>query len=79
MQRVACDMVSHQCSSPPQAFADMLRVNRTLRSLNMESNFITGAGVLALIDALRENETLVELKVDNQVSGLPGVHMSHAM
>lgn len=36
----------------------------------MESNFITGVGILALIDALKENETLMELKVDNQVSGL---------
>lgn len=48
----------------------MLRVNKNLKSLNMESNFITGVGVLALIDALRDNETLVELKIDNQV-GVP--------
>lgn len=46
----------------------MLRVNKNLKSLNMESNFITGAGILALIDALRDNETLAELKIDNQVS-----------
>lgn len=45
----------------------MLRVNKNLKSLNMESNFITGAGILALIDALRDNETLAELKIDNQV------------
>ncbi|KAH0518945.1 Tropomodulin-3 [Microtus ochrogaster] len=49
-----------------KAFADMLKVNKTLKSLNMESNFITGTGVLALIDALRDNETLTELKIDNQ-------------
>ncbi|XP_062947247.1 tropomodulin-3 isoform X3 [Cynocephalus volans] len=49
-----------------KAFADMLKVNKTLKSLNMESNFITGAGILALIDALRDNETLAELKIDNQ-------------
>lgn len=48
------------------AFADMLKVNKTLKSLNMESNFITGTGVLALIDALRDNDTLTELKIDNQ-------------
>uniref|UniRef100_A0A8C9DPU0 Tropomodulin 3 n=1 Tax=Prolemur simus TaxID=1328070 RepID=A0A8C9DPU0_PROSS len=48
------------------AFADMLKVNKTLNSLNMESNFITGVGILALIDALRDNETLAELKIDNQ-------------
>ncbi|XP_023607410.1 tropomodulin-3 isoform X3 [Myotis lucifugus] len=49
-----------------KAFADMLKVNKNLKSLNMESNFITGAGILALIDALRDNETLTELKIDNQ-------------
>lgn len=48
----------------------MLRVNKNLKSLNMESNFITGVGILALIDALKENETLMELKIDNQVGGL---------
>ncbi|KAF4017455.1 hypothetical protein G4228_009079 [Cervus hanglu yarkandensis] len=48
------------------AFADMLRVNKNLKSLNMESNFITGIGIRALIDALKENETLMELKIDNQ-------------
>ncbi|KFR02674.1 Tropomodulin-2, partial [Nipponia nippon] len=48
------------------AFADMLKVNKTLKSLNVESNFITGTGILALIDALRENESLTEIKIDNQ-------------
>uniref|UniRef100_A0A8C8SM70 Tropomodulin 3 n=1 Tax=Pelusios castaneus TaxID=367368 RepID=A0A8C8SM70_9SAUR len=48
------------------AFADMLRVNKKLKSLNVESNFITGAGILTLIDALKENETLAEIKIDNQ-------------
>ncbi|XP_072889249.1 tropomodulin-2 isoform X2 [Hemitrygon akajei] len=55
-------------SNDPIAFAltDMLRVNTTLRSLNIESNFITGAGIQAIIDALKENETLMEIKIDNQ-------------
>ncbi|KAJ6664078.1 hypothetical protein lerEdw1_008293 [Lerista edwardsae] len=48
------------------AFADMLRANRTLKSLNVESNFITAAGMLALINALKENDTLTEIKIDNQ-------------
>ncbi|XP_044294523.1 tropomodulin-2 [Varanus komodoensis] len=48
------------------AFADMLKVNKTLKSLNIESNFITGTGILALIDALKENKTLTEIKIDNQ-------------
>ncbi|XP_004396624.1 PREDICTED: tropomodulin-2 isoform X2 [Odobenus rosmarus divergens] len=49
-----------------KAFADMLKVNKTLKSLNIESNFITGSGILALVEALRENDTLTEIKIDNQ-------------
>ncbi|KAL7980048.1 hypothetical protein Chor_001316 [Crotalus horridus] len=49
-----------------EAFADMLRVNQTLNSLNVESNFITSAGILALVEAVKENETLTEIKIDNQ-------------
>ncbi|KAF5895587.1 tropomodulin-2-like, partial [Clarias magur] len=48
------------------AFADMLRENKTLMSLNLESNFITGSGVQALVEALRDNDTLSEIKIDNQ-------------
>ncbi|KAJ7398240.1 Tropomodulin-2 [Pitangus sulphuratus] len=48
------------------AFADMLKVNKTLKSLNVESNFITGTGILALIEALKKNESLTEIKIDNQ-------------
>ncbi|XP_077941040.1 tropomodulin-2 isoform X1 [Gasterosteus aculeatus] len=47
-------------------FGDMLRENKTLQSLNLETNFITGAGVQALVDALRDNDTLTEIKIDNQ-------------
>uniref|UniRef100_A0A8C4LQE0 Tropomodulin 2 n=1 Tax=Equus asinus TaxID=9793 RepID=A0A8C4LQE0_EQUAS len=49
-----------------KAFANMLKVNKTLKSLNIESNFITGTGILALVEALRENDTLTEIKIDNQ-------------
>ncbi|KAM6180871.1 tropomodulin-2 isoform 2-T2 [Erethizon dorsatum] len=49
-----------------KAFADMLKVNKTLKSLNIESNFITGSGILALVEALRENDSLTEIKIDNQ-------------
>lgn len=69
--------VSQECQNSffllAKAFADMLKVNKTLKSLNIESNFITGAGILALVEALRENDTLTEIKIDNQVrKGGPG-------
>uniref|UniRef100_A0A8C2WUS8 Tropomodulin 2 n=1 Tax=Cyclopterus lumpus TaxID=8103 RepID=A0A8C2WUS8_CYCLU len=47
-------------------FSEMLRENKMLQSLNLESNFITGTGVQALVDALRDNDTLTEIKIDNQ-------------
>ncbi|XP_061428358.1 tropomodulin-1-like [Lethenteron reissneri] len=48
------------------ALADMLRENRALRSLNVETNFITGSGILAMVEAMHENDSLSELKIDNQ-------------
>ncbi|KAK1147504.1 hypothetical protein AOXY_G35497 [Acipenser oxyrinchus oxyrinchus] len=48
------------------AFADMLRENKTLKSLNLESNFITGVGIQAIVHAMKENDTLSEMKIDNQ-------------
>ncbi|XP_067839424.1 tropomodulin-1 isoform X3 [Heptranchias perlo] len=52
------------------SFAEMLKVNKTLKSLNVESNFITGNGILALVKALQYNNSLVELKIDNQCQQL---------
>ncbi|KAG8509255.1 Tropomodulin-4 [Galemys pyrenaicus] len=48
------------------AVADMLRENRSLQSLNLESNFISSTGLMAVLKAVRENATLTELRVDNQ-------------
>ncbi|XP_033030603.1 tropomodulin-4 isoform X1 [Lacerta agilis] len=48
------------------AVAEMLKENQTLQSLNIESNFITSAGMMEVIKAMKQNSTLTELKVDNQ-------------
>ncbi|XP_051574844.1 tropomodulin-4-like isoform X3 [Myxocyprinus asiaticus] len=48
------------------AVAEMLQSNTTLQSLNIESNFITAQGMMAIIKALGENSTLTEIKIDNQ-------------
>lgn len=50
-----------------KALAEMLKVNKVLKTLNVESNFISGAGILGLVEALPYNTSLVELKIDNQV------------
>lgn len=52
-----------------KALAEMLKVNKVLKTLNVESNFISGAGILRLVEALPYNTALVELKIDNQVRG----------
>ncbi|XP_014398691.1 PREDICTED: tropomodulin-1 isoform X4 [Myotis brandtii] len=48
------------------ALAEMLKENKVLKTLNVESNFISGAGILRLVEALPHNTSLVELKIDNQ-------------
>ncbi|KAM6967992.1 tropomodulin-4 isoform 1-T1 [Aplochiton taeniatus] len=55
-------------SNDPVAYAcaEMLQENTTLLSLNIESNFITGEGMMALVKAMASNATLTELKIDNQ-------------
>lgn len=46
----------------------MLKTNKHLVSLNIESNFITNEGMMAIVKALASNTTLAEIKIDNQVS-----------
>ncbi|XP_078487875.1 uncharacterized protein LOC100175342 [Ciona intestinalis] len=50
------------------AIADMLKINRTLKVLNVESNFISGNGILAILATLEDNDVLEELRIDNQRS-----------
>uniref|UniRef100_A0A672H311 Tropomodulin 4 (muscle) n=1 Tax=Salarias fasciatus TaxID=181472 RepID=A0A672H311_SALFA len=55
-------------SNDPVAYAcaEMLQENTSLQSLNIESNFITSDGMMAIVKAMANNATLVELKIDNQ-------------
>uniref|UniRef100_G1KDF7 Leiomodin-1 n=1 Tax=Anolis carolinensis TaxID=28377 RepID=G1KDF7_ANOCA len=48
------------------AIAIMLKSNKTLTSINLDSNHITGKGILALFRALLQNNTLTELRFHNQ-------------
>uniref|UniRef100_A0A8C5HC01 Leiomodin-3 n=1 Tax=Gouania willdenowi TaxID=441366 RepID=A0A8C5HC01_GOUWI len=48
------------------AISKMLRENCSIRNLNIESNFVSGQGILALFAALQHNQTLVELRFHNQ-------------
>uniref|UniRef100_A0A8C3QXG8 Tropomodulin 4 n=1 Tax=Cyanoderma ruficeps TaxID=181631 RepID=A0A8C3QXG8_9PASS len=52
------------------AVAEMLEQNRSLQSLNLESNFITSAGMMRLLGAVGQCPSLSELRVDNQCQRL---------
>ncbi|NXS04482.1 LMOD1 protein, partial [Oxylabes madagascariensis] len=48
------------------AIAIMLKSNKMLTSINLDSNHITGKGILAIFRALLQNNTLTELRFHNQ-------------
>ncbi|XP_074498278.1 uncharacterized protein lmod1b [Sebastes fasciatus] len=48
------------------AIAGTLRANKTITSINVDSNHLTGKGILSLIQALPHNSTLTELRFQNQ-------------
>ncbi|NXA16366.1 LMOD1 protein, partial [Sapayoa aenigma] len=48
------------------AISIMLKSNKVLTSINLDSNHITGKGILAIFRALLQNDTLTELRFHNQ-------------
>lgn len=48
------------------ALANLIKKNDCITSLNVESNFISGRGILALVRSLQQNASLVELRFHNQ-------------
>ncbi|XP_061582737.1 leiomodin-1 [Cololabis saira] len=48
------------------AIAKMLRSNKSITSVNIDSNHLTGKGILSLIQSLLHNSTLTELRFQNQ-------------
>ncbi|XP_075997550.1 uncharacterized protein lmod1b [Genypterus blacodes] len=48
------------------AIAGTLRHNNTITSINVDSNHLTGKGIMSIIQALQHNATLTELRFQNQ-------------
>uniref|UniRef100_A0A8B9GR76 Leiomodin-3 n=1 Tax=Astyanax mexicanus TaxID=7994 RepID=A0A8B9GR76_ASTMX len=48
------------------AIAGTLRGNATLTEINLDSNHLTGKGILAIIESLQHNATLTQLRFHNQ-------------
>lgn len=59
-------------SAEAQRLAESLRVNRTLRVLNIESNALEPADLQCIIEALSSNRALVELRCSNQFAAPAG-------
>jgi len=53
-----------------KACGEMLADNKSLEVFNCETNFITTNGIIAMIEPLRMNTSLVELRIANQRSKL---------
>lgn len=51
-----------------EALGDMLKFNRVLKVLNVESNFMSGDGLQCILKSLTDNDCLEQLRVDNQRS-----------
>lgn len=49
-----------------KTIADSLRENKTLKTLNLESNYIGGEGIVAVLDAVNVHRVLTEFRVVNQ-------------
>ncbi|CAM9147514.1 unnamed protein product, partial [Lampetra planeri] len=57
---------THSDDNVAYAIANMLRANRSIDKLNLESNFISGRGIVAIMRCLQFNEALLELRFHNQ-------------
>jgi len=47
---------------------NIVQINRTLKVLNVESNFMSAEGIIAILESLEGNDCLQELRFDNQRS-----------
>jgi len=52
----------------------MLETNKHLLTLNIESNLLTGAVVADICRATLKNQSLIDLRLSNQVNILPKNH-----
>ena len=52
----------------PQVLAELLEANSTLKTVNAESNRLTGLTVSEIVRGTLKNQTLLELRLSNQVN-----------
>ncbi len=60
-----------------QAVGAALAENKTLKMLNLESNYISGEGIISVLEGINTNKVVTEFRVANQVSDtIVGVNSS---
>jgi len=53
-----------------QALAAALHENKTLKLLNIESNYISGQAIINILAAINVHHVVTEFKVSNQVGSV---------
>ena len=53
-----------------QALAAALHENKTLKLLNIESNYISGQAIINILAAINVHHVMTEFKVSNQVGSI---------
>ncbi|XP_028399474.1 tropomodulin-3-like [Dendronephthya gigantea] len=64
--KVLCMANTHMQDRHAKDLAEALRKNSTLESLNVESNYITGVGIKCIVQVLKDNAVIKELRIANQ-------------
>lgn len=53
-----------------RGFVELLEENKSIKNLNVESNFLSGDLLAKMLRAMLKNQTVVEFHADNQVWNL---------
>jgi len=53
-----------------QALAAALHENKTLKTLNIESNYVSGQGIINILAAVNVHQVMTEFRVANQVGSI---------
>ena len=53
-----------------QALAAALHENKTLKLLNIESNYVSGQAIVNILAAINVHQVMTEFKVSNQVGNV---------
>ena len=63
-----CDHVHVHMYIVLQKIGEALKENKTLKELNIESNYVSGDGIIAILEGISEHQVMEEFRVANQVS-----------